>query len=258
MREIHSHHGYAYYADAMQSFSPGVLDIHQAAGSKTLIVSTENVDVRDSGAQQLIGHQLDFVQWLPAAAREYVISANPLDYVLTPVLTIPSDLPNRNCVGFPLKELLKFNVEAGRLTYKTFIGKPVHIEHDNEDPRKAIGVIVDAVLRPTSSYGDGKMWRLFKLLAIDRTKNPELARKILARELNTYSMGAWVKSFSCSYCDAPMGRCSHLSPGRPRDFYELNGKLVYRLCHGVNGFETSVVFDPAYSVAASDVLFGLT
>lgn len=256
MRKIHNHHGYAHYADAVRS--PGVIDVHAAAKSKSLVLSAEGIDVRDAAARSLVGvQQLDFASWLPAAAKEYIISPNVEDYILTPVLTIPSDLPNRNCVGFPLNELLKFNVEAGRLAYKTFIGKPVHIEHDNEDPLKAIGVIVDAVIRPTANYGDGKMWRLFKLLAIDRTKNPFIAQKILARELNTYSMGAWVKNFTCSYCYAEIGKCNHLHASKPRDFYELNGKLVYRLCKEINGFETSVVFDPAYSVAASDVLFGL-
>jgi len=250
-----SHFGYAEYADAM---SPGVLDLHAAARNKSLILSSEGIDVRDSSAVNLLGAQtLDFQMWLPAAAVEYRISPNVQDYVLTPVLTIPTELPNRNCVGFPRRELVKFNIEAGRLAYKTFIGKPVHVEHDNEDPTKAIGVIVDSVLRPTRGYGAGRMHRLFKLLAVDRTKNPMMAQKIIDREVNTYSMGAWVKSFECSYCGAPMGRCSHLHPNRPRDFYELMGRLVYRWCIGVNGFETSVVFDPAYSVAASDILFGL-
>jgi hypothetical protein len=257
MHQIHSAHGYAYYADA--SFAPGVLDLHAAHANKSLILSASGVDVRDESAQKLVGGvaQLDFTTWLPAAAKQYIISPNPDDYILTPVLTIPSDLPNRNCVGFPLKELLKFNVDQGRLAYKTFIGKPVHLEHDNEDPLKALGVIVDAVLKPTAGFGMGRMWRLFKLLAIDRTKNPEIARKILAGELNTYSMGAWVKDFNCSYCYASIGKCRHLHPQKPRDFYEMDGKLVYRLCAEITGFETSVVFDPAYSVAASDVLFGL-
>lgn len=251
MRKIDSHFGAAEYADAMSS--PGVLDVHSALKTKTAVLSNEGLDIREQNSQQLVGQGLDFTQWLPHAAPEYVISPRVEDYLLTPVLTIPTNLPNRNCVGFPTRELMKFNVEAGRLSYKTFIGKPVHIEHDNEDPTKAIGVLVDAILKPTAGYGNGKMWRLFKLLAIDRTKNPDIARKILTRELNTYSMGAWVKSFACSYCEAPMGKCGHLHPNQPRDFYMLNGALVYRFAIGVTGFETSVVFDPAYSVASSDV-----
>lgn len=253
MKTIHSHYGHAEYCDA--GLSTGVLDVHDAARTKSIVTAGDGLDVKDSGAQALLGsHHLDFGGWLPAAAREYHISPSVADYVLTPVLTIPTDLPNRNCVGFPLRELLKFNVDDGMLAYKTFVGKPVHIEHDNQDPTKAIGVIVDAVLRPTEGYGGGKMWRLFKLLAIDRTKNVERARKIIARELNTYSMGAWVQSFTCSYCGSPMGACAHLKANSKRDFYELHGKLVYRLCKGIKGFETSSVEDPAYSVAASDKL----
>lgn len=256
MHQLQSAHGIAVYADAISSL--GVLDVHAAARSKNLILSAEGMDVRDSGTSNLLGGTaMDFTNWLPYAAKEYVISPNPEDYVLTPVPTIPTELPNRNCVGFPLEEMLKFNVDAGRMAYKTFIGKPVHIEHDNQDPLKAIGVIVDAVLRPTPGFGGGKMKRLVKLLAIDRTKNPSIAGKVLNREINTYSMGAWVQTFRCSYCNADFGKCSHLNPRNPRDFYELNAKLVYRLCVGINGFETSVVFDPAWSMAASDILFNL-
>ncbi len=45
-----------------------------------------------------------------------------------------------------------------------------------------------------------------------------------------------------------MGGCKHIKKGR-RDFYELDGKLVYKNVHGVTGFENSCVEIPAYSMS---------
>jgi hypothetical protein len=108
-----------------------------------------------------------------------------------------------------------------------------------------------------AGYGSGKVWKLLELLAIDRSKDPVLARKVLDGEYNTYSMGAWVEGYTCSYCQAEMGKCAHLNPKQPVDFYELNGSLVYRQIMGMKGFETSVVGTPAYVSAISDNLMRL-
>lgn len=209
-------------------------------------------------------HEVSFGSWLPYAADPYQISPNLEDYVLTPVNIMPSDLPNRNGVAFPLAELVKFNVEHGRMAYQTLIGKPMHVEHDNQDPTKAVGVIVDAALRRAPNYGNGKVWKLIALLAMDRTKNPVLASKILAGEQNSYSMGSWVGTiesepgYSCSYCHAPMGQCRHLHPDQPFDFYTTTTAqglaLVFRNVHNVVFFETSSVATPAFSTAISDYL----
>ena len=37
-----------------------------------------------------------------------------------------------------------------------------------------------------------------------------------------------------------------------------DGRLAYRMCEGLVGFETSVVLDPAYVVAQSDVIWDLS
>lgn len=195
---------------------------------------------------------LDFASWLPFAAKEFKISPNATDYVLVPVIAIISDIPNRNGVAFPLSALKAWNRERGCIAYQTFKGQPVHIEHASDDPTSAIGIIVDTTLRQLKGFGGGKIWKLMLLLAIDKTNPHPYVGKILRGEINTYSMGAYVQAYTCGYCGAVAGQCRHIDLSRPKDLYALNGKLVFREVHGVSGYETSAVFDPAYVSALSD------
>lgn len=248
-------HGYAVYADAF-GFAPAV-DVHQGLKNRSIVTASKLTEIKaDLGTSAF--QTLDFASWLPFAAKEYHCSKDPSDYVLVPVIAMPSDLPNRNGVGFPLKELSTWRVEDGMLAYQTFKGKPVHIEHDNQDPTKAVGMIVDTALVPMIGFGGQRLWKLLLLLAIDRSKDPTYAQYVLTGEINSYSMGAWVEAYSCGYCGAPMGSCNHINARRPRDFYILDGKLVYRRVHGIKGFECSIVRDPAYVTAISDKLMSLS
>lgn len=198
------------------------------------------------------GFVLDFPQWLPFAAKVYNISPHIKDYVLVPVITIPSDLPNRNGVAFPLKSLIRFSPETGMQAYKTFKGKPVHYEHDNKNPLKALGVIADVSLRRLKGYGNGKIWKVVELLALDRTKYTDIVNAILKKEIVSYSMGALVSGYRCSYCGKP--NCEHIDYTRKCDFYVLNGKLVFREVDDFIGYETSVVSTPAFMTAISDII----
>ena len=228
------------YADA-RGFSP--ISVHESNKKSSTLASDLSNQIQ---------MPLDFSVWLPFAAKSYCISPNPRDYVLTPVLSIPAGLPNRNGVAFPLSSLTEWNAEHGMQAYRTFVGKPVHVEHQNSDVTTAIGVIVDAALRKLSGFNNDSMWKLVKLLAIDRNKDPELADAILRQEHNSYSMGAYVQRYTCSHCGAEMGQCSHIDKRRARDFYIHDGNLIFRNVHGIVGFETSVVNTPAFLSAISD------
>ena len=100
--------------------------------------------------------RLDFEKWLPYAATELKISTNPKDYIFTVVPIMYTDLPNRNGVSFPLKELLRWRPEYGCQAYKTWVGMPMHQEHQADDHTKALGVIVDVALRPLKDHGNDK------------------------------------------------------------------------------------------------------
>jgi hypothetical protein len=194
---------------------------------------------------------LDFNNWLPFSAPHYHISPDPADFILVPVIVMPSDIPNRNGVAFPLKELIAFSPDQGQQAYKTWKGKPTYLEHANNDITKAYGVIADSFMRPLKGWGGGKVWKVLLLLAFDRSKHADVADKIASGEYNSYSMGAWVGGYSCSYCGAEVGKCDHIR-ANSNGMYHLNGKMVFRNCHDIVGFECSSVSTPAFISAISD------
>lgn len=200
--------------------------------------------------ERAIGWEL----WLPFAAKELELSADPKDYLIYPVPIMYSDLPNRNGFAFPLQELVKWNVELGCQAYKGWSGMPMYKEHKSEEHKKALGIVLDTSLRRIKNYGMGKFWKVMALAAVDRNKDPERAERMEQGLLNTYSMGAMVDYCTCSYCDAVAGQCEHVSEDNDKiEFYEKNGRLVYKDVHGVKPYELSSVDDPAYGTGAHTV-----
>jgi hypothetical protein len=188
--------------------------------------------------------------WLPAAAKEYKISPKLQDYVIVPIPVMIIGIPNTNGDAVTIQEFLRFNPKMGMQAFKTFRGKPCFHEHDNKNITKAKGVNLDCYIRPLKGFGNGKYWKLVLLSAYDRTKDPMLANSILTKENNAYSIGYYFSSYTCSYCNHIYGQspgskpCAHTLPRKPT--YELDGRLVYRKCHDVVGFENSSVSSPAF------------
>lgn len=198
---------------------------------------------------------LEVSKWLPAAAEVYNISKDIRDYVIVPVPSIISDIPNTNGDSASLKELLKFNSKSGRLVYESWIGKPTCLEHDNKDPLKARGVILDSYLSPLRGF-QGNLAKVVKLMAYDRTKDPVLVDNILKRKINTYSMGFMFKAYECSICghiSTGQTFCGHTRP-KQRTYRMNDGRLAYRRCMWLDPIEISLVSDPAYCVAVSDII----
>lgn len=242
----------AVYAFAEQAYAP--IDVFAERKKSGRIVETATGDLAMphpgvAGAQIA----LDFETWLPFSSSHYHISSNPSDYILVPVVAMPSDLPNRNSAAFPLSELIKFDPELGMQAFKTWKGKPTFLEHRNDDITKAYGVIADSSLRKLNGWSDGKVWKLLLLLAFDRSKHSDVTDKISSGEFNSYSMGAWVSGYTCSYCGAEVGKCVHIDKHNKNfSMYELNGKIVSKNCHDICGFECSSVGTPAFISAISD------
>ncbi len=67
--------------------------------------------------------------WLPYAAEHYHLSRNIRDYVLVPIPSIYSGLPNTNGDSLSLQEMLCFDPAIGMQMYKSFRGKPTYLEH---------------------------------------------------------------------------------------------------------------------------------
>lgn len=238
----------AFYSNSAMSLGMRPVELHGISKkSKSIRITSES-----AGGE---ARYLDANSWLPQAAEHYNISPNLNDYIIVPSPSCITEMPNTNGDSFSKQELLRFKPEHGCLAYRTFVGKPMHIEHDNKDYRKAVGVILDCYLRPLRKF-HGNHGIMYKLNAIDRNRNPKLAEAILKREVNTFSMGAWYKSYTCSICGRRVGQnfgsvCNHTRIKKPT-YLSVDGALVYRKCEDVTGFENSVVLSPAFVAAIGD------
>ena len=180
-----------------------------------------------------------------------------------------------------------FTVEASegdkRFGFATFMGKPNFIDHNNSDPSRARGVVVDAKLRvlPATRYaGTDDYWNsdsldpehappteIELLLEIDAKQFPKYAKAIRSGDLDGFSMGCDVERSKCSHCGHvatnPDEYCSHiLMKGAHHDYKTADGKRIsrksYENCYGIHFFEISGVFDPADETAlAREVRAGI-
>lgn len=192
---------------------------------------------------------VDVEDWLPAASKQYHISPKLEDYIIVPVIAFFSDLPNRNSVGFPLQELIKFNPERGACVYKTWKGQPTFQEHRNNDITAAKGVIFDSVIRPVNDF-QGDLVKVILLTGWDKTKDPILCNKILTNSVNSFSMGAYANDFRCSICGKSLsnGGCRHIDVNCPQ-MRIIDGNLCFMNGIDLAGFECSFVENPAYIMA---------
>lgn len=198
--------------------------------------------------------RIDAHTWLPLCAPVYKISPNLDDYLVVPVVAVISDIPNTNGDCIELKEMMRFDPQNGMPFYKSFKGKPVHLEHANSVHEHAKGVIFDSYLSPLTGF-KGSRGKIVLLLGIDKTKDREVARKVNTGEINTYSIGARYTEYECSISGRiyrpglPAGQ--YTQPGVPT-YMRNDGQLVYRKLKKLLGFECSVVEVPAFSSAVSD------
>lgn len=172
---------------------------------------------------------------------------------------------NKNYDGWP-SEVLK-------QSYSSFLHRPIFVEHNNNDPLRARGVIVDTQLHVEDAKTASEIDPYYKtaadnhkpptwielLLEIDAQRFPKLARAIIDGTIDGFSMGANVAKTACSVCGNIASDihefCSHQQhKGAYYDSYDDEGrrtsKLAYEDCiEGVDFFEISAVFDPADETA---------
>lgn len=193
------------------------------------------------------------ISWLRSCSDAYDISPKISDYVITEVPCVVADYPNRNGDAFGREELLEWRIPMSRMAYQTFVGKPTHQDHNNQNPREAKGVILDAVLTPVLGKPHVKL-----LKAFDRSKDPSLAKKVQKRNRIGHSMGALVEKTRCAlpwceYISDGRTTCEHIANGEGKGRV-INDHLVYEEMLQFYFIESSSVLDPAYVVALSDVI----
>ena len=153
------------------------------------------------------------------------------------------------------------------------MGKPIFVDHNNTNPERARGVIVDSkfrVLDHKTAAGDD-YWNSHEvdpehlpasevelLLEVDADQYPKFAKQILDGDLDGFSMGANVEYTKCSHCGNeahdPSEFCSHVKlKGIDHDIKTADGKRVskksYENCYKCAFFEISGVFEPADDTA---------
>jgi len=123
-------------------------------------------------------------------ANSVVIGKYNPEFKYYRVIALHGDIPNDNGDFWywgdendPEKpELLRFEKNADRYVYQSFVGRGNYKNHDNDDVSKAVGLILDVA--PNSN---GKF--IEALLAVDKQKDPELVRSIDMGYVNSVSMG---------------------------------------------------------------------
>lgn len=225
-----------------------------------IVEAHKNIEVLKSGKQTKtfittanLNQELD-LSFLPMASEAYHISPNPEDYIIVPLPIVTVDVPNRNLEAFSLEEVTYFDPRYGMPVYETFKRKPVHKDHINTDPTKALGLHLDSTMIYIPKYD---VWKIAILTMWDRTKDSQRVNDIINKKITGYSMGAFVDSFTCSICgafDVNVKPCEHHVGGAGRTYGPSN-RLAFKNLLGTCYFETSSVASPADDSAFSDDVF---
>jgi len=149
---------------------------------------------------------------------------------------------NDNYDEFPAPELRK--------AYRSFIGKPVYVNHDNDDPSRARGVIIDAALHDDRNPDGSEDTWVEVLMEIDAVRFPKLAQRIVDGDIERTSMGVNVGWSECSYCGNRAATvteyCDHVRSMKGARVTAADGTetFVRELCGSLQFFENSVLVEP--------------
>lgn len=193
------------------------------------------LDVEQGGtrrSQQRVAHRAEF-DYIPKEGMIYVRSR------------AISSRCNDNYDNFPAEEIKK--------AYRTFIGKPVFVNHRNEDHRRARGVIIDAALHEDRNPdGSPDTWAEV-LMEVDGCSFPKLAKALLAGHIDRTSMGCDVQMSVCSACGNkatnPSEYCVHIPAMKGTRIYrhtangKRRGEVIHETCYGLGFFENSLLVE---------------
>ena len=202
-----------------------------------------SVDVQISAAEVIGSPSAPFGKGSIAKFGSFAFKPRP-GYVYPRVRAISARI-NKNFDGFPSEELQK--------AAHTFQGRPVFVNHNNQDPERTRGVIL-----ASQYHGLGEDPHITILPEVDALTFPNLAEDIIKGNMDSVSMGCDVDNSTCSYCGNVATTaeefCNHILNNKGQELTKLvNGQpkriLVYEICRGLNFFEISFVFDPADETA---------
>lgn len=167
---------------------------------------------------------------------------------------------NDNFDEFPAHEIIgnaqQHIASAGdRTGYLTFLGKPVFVNHQNANHRRARGLITRVALhedfnadRTPDTWTEG-------LMEVDAISYPKLALAIIRGHIDRTSMGVDVAMSKCSACGnkatTPLEYCRHIPGLKGRRFASFDSAapggrtstLIRETCHGLRFFENSLLVE---------------
>lgn len=153
---------------------------------------------------------------------------------------------NDNFDEFPAEELEK--------AYATFKGKPVFVNHHNDDHKRARGVIIDAALHKDANRDGTKDYWVEVLMEVDALRFPKLAAEIMNGNIARTSMGCDVAFSVCSACGnkatTPAEYCHHIPASKGMTLYRTTasghkvGDIIRETCYGLKFFENSLLVEP--------------
>lgn len=212
------------------------------------------------------GLGIDIEAALDTVASTYKISRDPRDYLLVPARAVSANLFNENLDFFSHEELIRYRPDMGRRVYATFTLSPSFINHQASNYALSRGVILDSHYNTENRASDNVKKAVYDsigeepefdkftecLVAIDTTKDPQLAQGFKTGQIDSFSMGADVSSTTCSVCGKEAATtwqfCDHIKNKYSRKAYKLdNGqrRIAYEICNDVIFRELSTVDDPA-------------
>jgi len=201
----------------------------------TLQLNTESVQITRQANLEKIAKLSDF-NFTPEPGFLYVTTR------------AISSRVNANNDGWPPEELHN--------AYRTFIGKPVFVDHNNWDLDRARGVVLDANVHESKLAANYDETWVELLIEVDAEAFPKLAQAIVDGDIYSVSMGADVDYTVCSVCENiahdPRQFCAHIPQQKGKLIETMDKiagnkmkKLCYEDCYGVKFFELSFVFEPA-------------
>lgn len=144
---------------------------------------------------------------------------------------------NDNGDYFTWEDLLSVKANGpsrGKLTFQTWDGKPVHLNHDEA---YSWGYIV-------STFPISEEKAIYMLLALDKRKEPELCKAIQEGLVTAVSMGCTIQWSICGVCQHRSENdedwCEHLKNYKGKRL-PSTGKWVYEICKDVEGAEMSFI-----------------
>ena len=156
-----------------------------------------------------------------------------------------SSRTNDNYDTFPAEEIKK--------GYLSFIGKPVFVNHENENHRRARGVILDAQLHEDRNIDNSPDTWVEVLMEVDAIRFPKLAEAIVKGHIERTSMGVDVEMSECGVCHnearTPMEYCAHIPRMKGSKIRQVTASgtqqdvLVHEVCYGLAFFENSLLVE---------------